>query len=317
MDSLTTKHKVILGTLAFLVVIIPIISFVVSYRFRAQLNSQASNENSPTIQDLSLRPIVDNPTPEKTLLDQLKDDLKKDATASSESIQDPGAGTTLNLGPTLTFNIQKEGRAKTNQAEPKLFVGLASGQSTKNPQYLLSFTVEITAQGAPKEELSISGLTVGDTYTAYIKGQTTLTAASTFSVKPTATNLGTINLLVGDLNDDNVVDSLDRDILMKAFGTREGSEKWNPIADFNADGVINTSDLAFITKNMNKTGSSGPWSSKLPASATSSATATSSGALLPTPAQPDTGGPEFDPNNGPRDIAPIKGKGHWIWIPGI
>jgi hypothetical protein len=207
-----------------------------------------------------------------------------------------------------------EGRPKTQQQEPKLFVGLASGQSTTNPQYLLSFTVDASASGQPKELLPLSGLTTGDTYTAYLKGQATLSTASTFTVKPNTADLGTVQLLVGDLNDDNVIDQQDKDLFMKSYGARSGSEKWNPIYDFNLDGVLNAADLAFITKNMNKTGSSGQWGSKLPASATASASpvATSAGSLLEEELQAS---PTSSPQGGPREIPGQ--KGYWMWVPSI
>lgn len=308
LDSLTTKHKIILGTLVFLVVFIPIISFIVSYRFRAQINSNASGGDTvTTLEDLAIKPIVDNPTPQKTLLDELREDLNKGASDSADEEDESsttGSGTTLNLGPTLTFTISIEGRPKGKMSESKLFVGLASGQASSNPQYLLSFTVEIESDGTPKEELPISGLTVGDTYTAYIKGQTTLTAASTFTVKPAESNIGTINLLAGDLNDDNIVDQKDREILLAAFGSKEGSSKWNPSADLNMDGIINTYDLAYITKNMNKSGDSGPWYSKLAPSATSSATPSAS---------PSSG----TPSGGPRELIPEEQKGYWLWVPSV
>jgi hypothetical protein len=300
LESLTTKHKIILASLVFLVVLIPIISFIVSYRFRAQFNSSASTGNKPpTLEDLSIKPLVDNPTPQKTLLDELREDLNKEPTPSAkkDDEESEGLGTTLSLGPTLTFKLNIEGRPKNNMSEPKLFVGIATGQATSNPQYLLSFTVEVEEDGMPKEELPLSGLTTGDTYTAYIKGQTTLTAASTFTVKPTTSNIGTINLSTGDLNEDNAIDQKDKDILMKAYGARESSSKWNPQADFNLDGIINTADLTYITRNMNKNGASGPWYSKLAPSATSSATPSAS---------PSSGGPRDVPSGQP---------GYWLWVP--
>lgn len=319
--SLTTKHKIILGSLVFLIVIIPLASFVISYRFRAQLNSQASNENNPTIEDLSLRPIIDKPLSKKSLLDELKEDLEASKEADDQGLSTDiltSGGTTLSLGPTLTFKLNIEGRPKTKQQDSKLFVGLAAGQATTNPQYLLSFTVDASSSGEPKELLPLSGLSSGETYTAYLKGQTTLVAASTFTIKPTTSNLGIVNLLTGDLNDDNAVTQTDRDILLKSYGAREGSNKWNPLADFNLDGVINTADLAYITKNMNKDGASGPWSSNLPASATSSATP--SGSLSKddaTPSASPQGGPTspkgYD-GAGPRDV-PGDQKGYWLWVP--
>lgn len=310
LDSLTTKHKIILASLVFLVVIIPLASFIIAYRFKAQLNSQASENKTPTIEDLSLRPIVDNPTPRKSLLEQLQEDLDASDSADEESndILTSG-GTTLNLGPTMNFKLNIEGRPKSMQQEAKLFVGLASGQAKTNPQYLLSFTVEASSSGEPKELLPLSGLSVGETYTAYLKGQTTLVASSTFTVKPTTANLGTINMLTGDLNDDNAITQLDKDILMKSYGAREGSSKWNPLADLNLDGVVNTADLAFITKNMNKDGASGPWGSKLPASATASATPSGSLNL-------DESTPSASPQGGPRDI-PSGQNGYWLWVPSI
>jgi len=322
--SLTTKHKIILGSLVFLIVVIPLASFVISYRFRAQLNSQASNGNGPTIEDLSLRPIIDKPLSKKSLLDELKEDLEASEEAEEQDLSKDiltSGSTLLSLGPTLTFKLNIEGRPKTKQQDPKLFVGIAAGQAATNPQYLLSFTVDASASGEPKELLPLSGLSTGETYTAYLKGQTTLVAASTFTAKPTAANLGTVNLLTGDLNDDNAVTQSDKDILMKSYGAREGSSeqsssssKWNPLADFNLDGVINTADLAYITKNMNKDGASGPWSSKLPASATSSATPSGNLNKQGFPLDRDDATPAASPYGGPRDV-PGNQKGYWLWVP--
>ena len=71
-------------------------------------------------------------------------------------------------------------------------------------------------------------------------------------------NGGTINVPVtvevvdkeGDLNMDGVIDKYDLVMLLDAFGTKKGEEKYNPMADFNQDDIINLSDLAVLLRNL-------------------------------------------------------------------
>ena len=55
-----------------------------------------------------------------------------------------------------------------------------------------------------------------------------------------------ISPLVGDLNNDGVVDIFDVVILAKAFGSKPGDPNWNPDADLNNDGVVDIFDVVIL-----------------------------------------------------------------------
>lgn len=176
----------------------------------------------------------------------------------------------LTFGPTLAFQLNLEGREESNQAG-QIFLGLAAGAPQTNPTYLLSFLINIGSDGR-HEGLSLSGLEIGKSYTAYIKGTAQIATASAFTVKPAFNNLGTLKLLSGDLNEDNVINSADFAIAKNALGSNPNSSNWNTNVDINKDNVINIFDIAFIVKNLNQTGAGGSWGSTPPTkTATSSA----------------------------------------------
>lgn len=156
-----------------------------------------------------------------------------------------------------------EGRTSSNQAMSKVFIGLASGTPKNNPTYLLTFSVDFPASGVYKG-LSLAGLTIGSTYTAYIKAPQTISSASAFQVTATETNLNSgngLNLTAGDLNDDNAVTSTDYNLAKGLSGTTPKSANWNERTDITGDGVVNSLDLGIINKNINKVGAGGAWQS--------------------------------------------------------
>ena len=59
--------------------------------------------------------------------------------------------------------------------------------------------------------------------------------------------------LVGDVNEDGVVDILDLSLIGMAYGTFEGQPGYNPDADINVDGVVDGRDLALVTRNFGET----------------------------------------------------------------
>jgi len=190
----------------------------------------------------------------------------------------------LAFGPTLNMSISIEGRPEGQQTA-KVFIGLASGSPVIHPTYILTLTADFPSSGK-FSGISLAGLNPGSTYTAYIKGPAQIDTAAPFVMGPTETILSSgqaIQLLTGDLNEDNTVTQADSTILQGLYGTTSSSKIWNANADFNFDGVVNTFDLLYIIKNMGKVGASGTWLS------TASATPT-----------PGTGGPE---------------GGYWLYIP--
>lgn len=225
----------------------------------------------------------------------------------------------LSLGPTLDFSAILEGRPADNQAG-KVFLGLADGLPIINPKYILSFLIDLPADGKFKG-LSLAGLTQGKEYTAYLKGRAQIATASSFTVKPAFTQLPAVYMLSGDLNEDNIVNVADYSICKAALGTTPSSPKWNDNVDINRDGIVNIFDLSFIIKNLNKVGASGVWQSSpvssgsaelktQPTSLGSIGVDLESVSVKPPPA-PIQSEPE---KIGEPAIVPGEG-GNWIWLP--
>ena len=288
----TLKQKIALGVYIFLVLSIPIGSYLVSQQ--QTIKSRASEEISRKIEG-SL-----NPAKTTTSAQQEIRNLLASSSATSSPTPPPTAAVTF--GPTLDFKLVLEGRPTDNQAS-KVFIGITSGQTTGAQQaYLLSFTVDLPPIGA-YSGLSLAGLNVGSQYTAFIKPTAQIATSSAFIMSPAATKLNAgspINLLTGDLNEDNVINVADYNLAKAAYGSTPASSNWNEVADFNKDGVINNYDLAYITKNMGQTGKSGPWQST-PAK-TGGVPGNIGGESSPS-ALPD---PTTGPNGSP---------GYWLWVP--
>lgn len=270
-----------------LVAIIPTASFVLSENFRSS-SSASSGAYTKTVTSSP----SGNPKTLKPNLTGLTASNSAQTGANTEPSPTPSPE--LVFGPTLTFNVKLDGRPPTNQAT-KMFVGIAAGSPTNNPSYLLSFTVDVPANGTYKG-LSIAGLTVGSTYTAYLKGKAQIATASAFLMGANETVLNNnqaLNLLSGDLNEDNLINDADVVIFKQAFGSTASSPNWNPEADFNVDGVITALDYAVMAKNINKSGQSGTWIS----------TPATGSASLQIP--PNIGAAEEENNQ----------SGYWMWIP--
>lgn len=299
---LSMRDKVIIVAILIITLLIPTGAYVLSLRFKTQ--SQAQEYKFP----------VTSPKSEATSSSRLKEALDRlnqtqNGTTTAEGGGASGTQTTtetgiddedtefsdaqLVLGPTLGFSVILQGRPLDNQST-QAFLGIAAGQATTRPTYLLSFMVNVPASGS-FDGISLSGLDTGSTYTAYLKGEAQIATSSSFVVKATPTNLGALNLLTGDVNEDNVIDILDYNIVKAAIGTTPSSANWNDLYDFNLDNVVNSWDLNIILSNLGKTGASGAWYSYTPL-ASASATSSSSGSL-------NQGSPE-DPK-----------EGYWMWVP--
>lgn len=287
------REKIILGVIVALMVFIPSGSFVLS----EVLFSNNVTDDLPT----DYKPVSSpREVPADTPLSKLVKELHASPSASpvSKIIDVTPTSTesaTLLLGQTLGFRIIMEGRP-ADQNDAKVFLGLGNGQPANNPKYLLSFLINVGKNGI-YTGLPLAGLDDGQTYTAYIKGPSQLATASAFTVKPTPIDLGLLNLITGDVNEDNVIDSLDYNLVKASLGLTTASQRWNDILDFNRDGRINSLDLTVVSKNLGKIGMSGPWYSSQQ-QATKSATI--SGSL----------NPAGSPDNGPQT-----GKGYWMWMP--
>ncbi len=186
--------------------------------------------------------------------------------ASPSPTPEPSSPTiATSFGPTISMKVNLEGRPVDNQST-KLFVGIFEGNLTSNPKFILSFSVDLPKDGT-YANLSLAGLTAGNSYTALLKGSTQIATSIAFIMSPTVTNLNngqSLNMLTGDLNEDNVVNASDLAIAQKALGATSKSTNWNENVDFNKDGIINSFDLIIISQNMDKAGASGTWTSPIP-----------------------------------------------------
>jgi hypothetical protein len=63
--------------------------------------------------------------------------------------------------------------------------------------------------------------------------------------------------VVGDINNDGVVNILDAILLSNAFGSSQGEHDWNRTADLNTDGTINILDAILLANHFNQSTSSG------------------------------------------------------------
>lgn len=303
---LSLRDRIIIGAIILLTLLIPTGAYVLSLRFNAQ--SQASDDYSSP---------VTSPKSEATTSSKLKDALDRlnqttsggtsGSTAGTQTTTETGSDDTsssqLILGPTLGFSLILQARPLDNQST-KAFLGIALGQPTTKPTYLLSFMVDIPASGS-FDGISLSGLESGSTYTAYIKGASQIATASAFVVKATPSNLAALNLLTGDVNEDNVIDILDYNLVKATIGGNPTSAKWNALYDFNLDNVINSWDLNIVLSNLGKIGASGAWYSYSPiatASATTSALLTS----------PSTGSVSGEMTTGTQES---EKSGYWMWVP--
>lgn len=242
----TLKSRIILGAYVLVLISIPIGSYLISQQ--QTLISKASQPKKTKI-------TITSPAPSASPKSIPKLSPNPEATGT----------TTTSFGPTLAGKIELEGRPKTNQAG-KLFVGILENL-VNNPTFLLSFTVDLPSTGE-FSNLSLAGLLSGRNYYAVLKGEAQIATSSAFTLSPTVTrlnNAAALNLLSGDLNDDNTVTNADFDLAKASFGK-------NGLADLNKDGVINLLDLSLISKNLGKIGATGVWVSPQPKSATPSGT---------------------------------------------
>lgn len=296
----TWKQRIALGIYIFLLLSIPVGSYLVSQQ--TQTKSKASEE--PNTADKIVNRL-DNATPSGSARDKIRDLLLSSSPSASPTTSSSASATpttAVTFGPTLNFKLALEGRPTNPPKQAgKVFVGITKGLTIgKQTTYLLSFTIDLPDTGE-YEGLSLAGLDAGTQYTAYIKPSAQIATSSAFVMSPGITALNsnkTISLTTGDLNQDNVIDQADYTIALAAYGTRSGGINWNPAVDFNLDGVVNNYDLAYIVKNMAKVGVSGPWIS-------------SPSAKIKTTPQ-EIGGPkgEIIPQ-----LSPDGQNGYWIWVP--
>jgi hypothetical protein len=69
----------------------------------------------------------------------------------------------------------------------------------------------------------------------------------------TALRVTNERVLLTDLNHDGEVNILDITLVARAFGTKYGDARWNPVADLNVDGAVNILDMSMVARDFGKT----------------------------------------------------------------
>lgn len=98
---------------------------------------------------------------------------------------------------------------------------------------------------------SMTGVHSGE-YIAETKRPGYLTYYKKISLTDNAVDLGSVTLIPGDVNGDNVVNSADATIISNLLGTEYGNENYSVFADINGDKIINSADLSLVNANLNK-----------------------------------------------------------------
>lgn len=287
MMNLLDHPRIMLIVFVGIIVAIPSLAFLI--KTRTSFKSSASQNYTQAVTEEATGSAKEVPK-------DLPQDISAEDDESSGST-DEGLGAKVTFGPTMKFQIIIQGRPAGKQGVKKLFVGLATGSPTTNPQYLLTFEVPVPDTGI-YEGMSLAGLTIGNTYTAYLKAPAQIATSSAFVVRPNVTDLNSglpLKLLSGDLNEDNAVNASDVTIAKSYLGKITSSVGWNENIDLNLDGRVNTIDLAIILSNINRTGAGDLYISRIASG--SAEIATESGQLTP----PTQGG--------------SSSGGYWMWVP--
>lgn len=283
----TFQQKLLLIAYIIIILSIPTGTYLIS-QYQTFKSKALEPKPTPT-------PIVKvTPAAKGSRLDSALEDLLK-ATPTPKATSSPTVATSF--GPTLSFKITIEGRP-TGDFAGKVFVGMMEGVIVANPKFLLSFMLDVPQSGE-YGNLSLAGLSPGSRYTALLKGSAQIATSSVFIMSPTESKLNSgqaLNLISGDLNEDNVINTADYSITQAALNSTSGRANWNDNADFNKDGVINIFDISIILKNLGKVGDSGVWVSPVP-------TATASGSLTE------------DATELPVGSTGGSSSGYWLWIP--
>ncbi len=267
MSSFTWKQIILIGGFIIILISIPLTFYMIK---QTQIfNSHAAGPSITPFPQTNTATQSATEVPQTSPLQDLQTLLNSTPSAQTptptvaDSISTPTPAIP-SFGPTLSGKVTFEGRVGS-QSQP-VFLGIASGQARTKPTYILTLSITTDSSGS-FSNISLAGLTIGDVYTAYIKGPAQIDIASTFTVLPgdTALNNGQpLNLISGDLNEDNTINSADYTVALNAYGTSSGQPNFNSRADINGDGVVNSLDLSFISKNMGQTGASGVWYSTAP-----------------------------------------------------
>jgi len=87
------------------------------------------------------------------------------------------------------------------------------------------------------------------TYTVWVKAANALAERRSMTLSSGVYDMGSVATRWGDVNGDNVINTVDADYLMKAF------TQYNSAADFNKSGNVDCCDAAILAKYYGQSGS--------------------------------------------------------------
>jgi len=153
------------------------------------------------------------------------------------------------VGQTININVTVKNKGDIQETFNLCIYGNISG----NNKLIINQTV--TDLASNEERLIVVTWNTTD----YTCGNYTIWAVA--GPVPYETNLddntfwgGSVMLkLLGDIDGNGVVNMTDVVLVVQAFGTYEGHERWNPEADLNFDGKVDMKDIIIVLSNFGKT----------------------------------------------------------------
>jgi len=112
-----------------------------------------------------------------------------------------------------------------------------------------SGTVAVAANGM----IEVPKPAAGD-YELLVKSSGFLRKKVAFTQGASTVDLGTVTLINGDINGDNVVSVFDYDALSAAFDSVPGDANWNPAADLDGDLAVTVFDYDILSQNFDRQG---------------------------------------------------------------
>ena len=180
--------------------------------------------------------------------------------------------------PILNFTVHLQGRTLTNNHGASVTIEVRNPGSNSS-----RFSQIVTTDSNGR----YNGLVLTDVppgnYDIFVKTRASLRGGiSNCALHSGSNTLDFGTLLVGDLNGDNKVNSIDYSIMVSDWDPVN-----NPRSDFNGDGVVNSIDYSLLVSNYNLVGDGGTSSSlsqeQAPATHEASSQATVAGAISTTP----------------------------------
>ena len=180
--------------------------------------------------------------------------------------RDNGAGgyiasmqSTAASGATVTGNIALEGVPDLSVISTAAPLGLFHIEFRQGATVIKQADVPLAiTSGSPNGKYTVTGVPAG-TYSVAIKGAKNLRVLVPNVVVSGASGTGpNVELLAGDANNDNSVDSSDFGVLIGSFNTVGGSagSGYDPTADFNFDGSVDSTDFGLLVGEFNIVGTS-------------------------------------------------------------